>query len=118
MRINVTLSAYEGDAFPDADTLYEAFVRERLAELYPTATVNVSTAQGRTKVYAYPTAGKPWDDEISQDLTTECAVTWWEEFCAQSKPLALPLHLHSKDDACVEADCEWAGTEHEHKVDE
>lgn len=79
-RINVQLSAYEGDAFPNADDLYQAWVQARLEKLYPGVKIDVVTMLGQTHVWAYPSAG-PADYDVSNELTSLCKADWWEEFC-------------------------------------
>ena len=76
-RINVTLSAYEGDSFPNADELFEAYVLAELTRQHPTAKIDVSTAQGRTRVSI--------DGEPDQDLASEIAADWWEQFCSEAE---------------------------------
>lgn len=76
--INVTLAAYEGDDFPEADGGYEAYVRAYLAREYPEAAINVSTAQGFTKVFVN---GAP-DDHLRYYLSNEL----WSEFCSTFVP--------------------------------
>lgn len=73
MKINVTLSAYEGDKFPDADELFEQYVLGELRRQYPTARIDISTAQGRTRVFV--------DGEPDQALASEIASDWWTAFC-------------------------------------
>lgn len=73
VRINVTLSAYEGDGWPEADDLFEGYVREELQRQHPGALIDVSTAQGSTRVFV--------DGEPDQQLAQEIAADWWAAFC-------------------------------------
>jgi hypothetical protein len=75
-RINVTLSAYEGSGFPNADEQFEQFVLATLVATYPDATIEVSTAQGSTRVFV--------DGEPNEELAQEIGSDWWEAFCASS----------------------------------
>lgn len=72
-RINVTLSTYEGDAFPDADELFEAYVLAELKRQHPAAVIDVSTAQGQSRVVI--------DGEPDQALAQEIGADWWAAFC-------------------------------------
>ena len=78
-RINIYLSPYEGDDFPDADDLYEDFVLDAAHHLYPDAEIDVVTRLGKTEVFVY-VDGKPADFE-GEEMTAMCEVDWWEEFC-------------------------------------
>ncbi len=71
--IHVTLMSYEGDDFPDADRLFEAYVLELLGKTYPGARIEVSTAQGDTRVFL--------DGEEDRDLAAEIGADWWTAFC-------------------------------------
>ena len=78
-RINVTVTAYEGDAFPEAEH-YPEFVADRIASLY-SAKVDCSEGQA-TRVFLYG-----FDDQGNTDLEDEIKsvvqVDLWEEFCAE-----------------------------------
>lgn len=83
--INVTLTPCE--EWPGADDRYEAFVRAQLVERYPDAEVDVSTSIGMgPKVFAYPEAGKPHDEDVSRDLRELISYDWWDDFCAENEP--------------------------------
>lgn len=96
MHINVTLGAYEGDDWPNADELYEDYIREQLAERYPTAKLDVSSAQGRTQVYV--------DGEPDEDLRQLCSTVWWDEFCAAGQPVADERTSEPHDDGAPDPD--------------
>jgi len=74
-KLNVYLSTYEGDNFPDADELFETYVRSQLRLQYPEADVLVSTGQGNTKVFA--------DGMPDEALASEICQDWWETFCSE-----------------------------------
>jgi hypothetical protein len=75
-KIHVTLSAYEGDDFPNADDLFENYVLAELHRQHPNAHVEISTAQGSTRMFV--------DGEPNQDLAQEIGSDWWSAFCEAS----------------------------------
>ncbi len=70
-EINVTVTEYEGDDFPEA-VHYDAFVSKRLGELYPGHTFNVSFG---------PRVFCPQTFEHADDVVSLCKVDLWDEFC-------------------------------------
>ena len=70
--IHVTLSPYEGDSFPDADSLFEDYVLAELARQHPSTKIEVSTALGKTRVFI--------DGEPDDDMAAEIGCEWWDRF--------------------------------------
>lgn len=79
-RINVTLSVYEGDDFPEAAGFPE-YVAERIAAGWPGSEVEISEVPDgqETRVFVY---GGPGDaDDVAAEITDMAKVDWWNDFC-------------------------------------
>lgn len=78
-RINIVVTQYEGDEFPEA-AHYNEYVAEMVAAAYPGFAVDVSYGL-RTAAYVYGVSDET-AAEMGDWIVSAAKVEHWEQFCS------------------------------------
>ena len=77
-KINVTVTPYDGDEFPEAAS-YPEYVATRLAAIYPGSDVSVEVGS-RTKAHVYQD-DMPDSSDMEAEVARLARVELWDDFC-------------------------------------